>query len=96
MIDLVEIFNSNKGEFLKFELVHNKSSTRRDLCAFIMLDKLVPDPDAKIVSAAEHDQIYLDVDLDKLAAIATSDDIIMLMRCGVMLDSDIDSLTMFV
>lgn len=49
-----------------------------------------------MVSAAEHDEIYLDVSGEELCAVATEADLIYLHRCGVRYDSSTDSLAMFV
>lgn len=93
------ILNENDGEeYIKFERVEPKRSRRPDLHAFLLLDELVP-PEREhqdIVGAAEHDQIYLSVSPEALAAVATRDQIVELSRCGVRYDEDIDSLCMFV
>ena len=47
------------------------------------------------IRAAEHDEFWLNVDCDKLAEVATEQDIITLTRCGVRYDADNDSLAMF-
>ena len=83
------------GEFLKFAKVENKTSNRADLHAFNLLDKLVPGT-CDIVSAAEHDEIWLAVSPDELAKVATEEQIIELIRCGVRYDRDTDCLAMFV
>lgn len=83
------------GEFLKFERVQNKLANRPDIHAFLLLDKLVPG-DSDMVSAAEHDKIWLNVQVEELAKVATEEQIIELIRCGVRLDSSTDSLAMFV
>jgi hypothetical protein len=81
---------------LSFEKkVANKLSKRSDLHAFILLDKLFPNDDRDIVSCAEHDEIYLDIDTDKLLEIATIDQIRELVCCGVHFDSSLPSLKMF-
>lgn len=96
MIDveaLFEKFGSNgECEFLKFERVIEPLSKRPDLCAFLLLDRLVPDT-RDIVSAAEHDEIFLNVDVNELALVATDGDILTLVRCGVMFNDG--SLSMF-
>ena len=66
---------------------------RLDLAAFIRLDKLVPGQ-RDIVVAAEHDQIWLSVSLEDLAGSATEDDVIYLIRCGVLYDENNNSLKM--
>lgn len=96
MIDLEKVFEIHENEYLKFDRVENPPNPRPDISAFILLDWLMPKPGRCILSAAEHDEIFLDIDIDKLASIATSEDILMLIRCGVRLDSATDSLAMFV
>jgi len=96
MIDLIETFANYEDEYIKFDRVINPLSSRPDLCAFILLDKLVPQPTHDIIGSAEHDEIFLDVDCDKLAIVATEADIITLIRCGVRYDHEYDSLAMFV
>jgi hypothetical protein len=88
--------DSNMDEFLKFDRVvgERRLSNRPDLCAFLLLDSLVPGT-SDMVSAAEHDQIWLDVDLEKLAAVITREDVDTLRRCGVVCDSETESLFMF-
>jgi hypothetical protein len=82
-------------DFLKFERITDPPSQRRDLCAFLLLDKLLPG-DRDIVACAEHDQIWLNVDIDELAKVASKDDVVYLLRCGVWYDGDVESLSMFV
>lgn len=96
MIDLYEMFEKHKDEYIKFDRVVNKLHARPDICAFLLLDKLLPNDGRDIVSGASHDEIYLDADCKKLAEVSTDDDILMLTRCGVRYDSDSDSLAMFV
>lgn len=93
--DLVALFEKHGSEFLRFERIENPKCKRPDVCAFIRLDELVPES-KDMVSAAEHDEIYLAVDAEQLAACATEDDIIFLARCGVRYDSSSGSLAMFV
>lgn len=95
MLDLKAVFNKFKNEFLVFERIENPPHRRPDLCAFLLLDRLVPGT-TDMVSSAEHDEIWLDTDCDELAAVATEDDILFLVRCGVRYDDDIESLAMFV
>ena len=91
MIELFDQYlNSPDNELREDE----KPSQRSDLCAFLRLDKLLPG-DMDMVAAGEHDMIYLEPDLDELAAVITEDDIRYLAACGVHYD-DTDSLAMFV
>lgn len=90
-----DIFEKHEDEFLKFDRVENKRSGRRDLHAFLLLDSLMPGK-RPMVSAAEHDEIWLDIDCEDLAQIATEAQILELIRCGVRYDDDVESLALFV
>jgi len=94
-MDLEARFEQFENDYIKFEKMENKLHSRPDICAFLLLDRLVPG-NRDIVSAAEHDEIYLDVDCELLAAAASDEDIRTLVRCGVRYDSDVESLAMFV
>jgi hypothetical protein len=94
MLNLAEVFKKFDDNYIKFERIENKLSGRPDLHAFLLLDKLMPGT-RDMVSAAEHDEIYLDVDCEKLAEVASEHDILALTRCGVRYDEDTDSLCMF-
>lgn len=92
--DMKRAFFDHEDEYLEFEDVKEKLSTRKDLHAFILLDRLVPGSDDMVV-AAEHDEIWLGVALKLLARAATMEQIVDLIRCGVRLGDDEDSLCMF-
>jgi len=93
---LVKLFEKHiDAEFLKFKRIENPSSAAQDLCAFLLLDRLCPGS-TKIVAAAEHDVIYLSYDFSDLKDCITEDDVIYLLRCGVWVDREIESLCMFV
>lgn len=67
----------------------------KDLYAFKMLNELVPST-RPIVACAEHDEIWLDVDPEKLAKVITVEQITELRMCGVRYDASTASFTMFV
>lgn len=90
-----QFFDDHKDEFLKFDRVTDKTSQRPDIHAFRLLDRLVPG-NGYMVSAAEHDEIYLAVYVEALVAAATERQLIELHRCGVRYDSEFDSFCMFV
>ena len=94
MKKLEKLYKKYEDEYLKFDNVENKLSNRPDLHAFLLLDKLFPS-NMEMIAAAEHDQICLEVEPDKLSRKATEEQILELIRCGVMYDADMDSLTMF-
>lgn len=93
MLDLKATFKKLGDEHGKFDRIENPPTARPDLCAFLLLDRLVPG-DTDIVSAAEHDEIYLATDCDKLAAAATEADVLTLVRCGVHYSREFDCLRM--
>lgn len=90
-----EAVTKNGDEFLKFEKVNHKRSSRPDLHAFIMLGELFPSESKDLICAAEHDEIWLDIDGSK-AEILTDSQILELSRCGVRWDESNDCLCMFV
>ena len=96
-MNLEERFEQFENDHLKFETLEAPMHRRPDLCAFLLLDSLANPSDAKrnMILAAEHDIIYLDVDVEELAEKITDDQIRVLVRCGVSYNSENDSLTMF-
>ena len=95
MLDLREVFKKHADEYNRFERVENKRHDRQDLCAFLLLHELVPGK-TDMIATAGHDEIWLRVSPDALAAVATEEDVVTLIRCGVRLDRSTDSLAMFV
>ena len=93
--ELKAMFDKHEDECLRFDRVPNKLHSRPDLCAFLLLDKLVPSPGMDMIGSSAHDQFYLSVTPEDLAAVATENDLLTLIRCGVMYDSGTDSLYMF-
>ena len=90
-----EQYEQHENEHCQFDRVKNKLSHRPDLHAFNLLDKLVPGT-GDIVGAACHDQIWLSVEPEELAMVATEDEIVELIRCGVFFDTSADRLSMYV
>lgn len=91
-MDIEATFEKFNDDYLKFKDVEVKLSSRPDIHAFILLNQLVPG-DSDMISAAEHDEFYLDVSPDELAKVATEEQIRDLVRCGVMCDES--GLSMF-
>lgn len=79
---LEEFLEEHDEEFIRFGRVEHKLSNRPDIHAFLLLDQLCPGG-RDIVSYAEHDEIYLDVDVKELLEKATDEQLIDLHRCGV-------------
>lgn len=93
MTDIESMFEKFRAESSNFDRVALKPCKRPDLCAFILLDTLLPG-NQDIISASEHDEIYLNIDINELAKVATEQDILTLVRCGVRYDSGLNCLTM--
>lgn len=95
--DLRELFEKHDAAFLHDKELASgyRKSARPDLCAFVLLDALLPG-NKDMVACAEHDEIWLDVDLDLLAEIVTEADVLALVQCGVRIDDEVDSLAMYV
>lgn len=81
-MNLDNVFDKFNDDYGNFADVTEKLHNRPDLCAFLILDRLVPGK-SDMVDSAEHDEISLEVDTDALAAVATEEDIQNLVRCGV-------------
>lgn len=77
-----------------FESIESPRTKRPDLHAFLVLDELQPGK-RDIISAAEHDEFWLDIDCEKLAEVITEDQVRDLVRCGIRYDDENESLCMF-
>ena len=93
--NLHQFFEDHNDEFLKFDRVENKLSSRADLHAFLLLDKLVPGT-SDIVGSAAHDEIFLSTDVEELLKVATEDQLIELSRCGIFYNEEYECLMSYV
>lgn len=91
---LERVFKENGDEYLEFIKVEDKLSYKPDLHAFLLIDELFSDK-RSVISGANHEEIYLNIDFDE-AGNLPEDILIELIRCGVILDFDTDSLKMLV
>jgi hypothetical protein len=92
-----QLWESVDEEYLEFKSIplEDRPFSSPDLCAFALLDKKFPtEREQDMVSAAEHDQIWLRLS-DTQVAQLTKDEVLYLTRCGVSFDSDICGLYMF-
>lgn len=96
MIDLAKVFEKFEDDYLTFDKLENQLYPRPDICAWMILDKLVPAKSRGMVCSAGHDEIWLDVDCEDLAKVATEQDIQNLIRCGIRYSNEYDALCMFV
>lgn len=95
-MNIKELFNKHSAEYLHFERVRNPLSTRPDLAAFMLLDKLLGYSDKDMLSSAGYDVVYLSGDVEELCKVLDEEDIITLQRCGVIYSSEYECLYMFV
>jgi hypothetical protein len=93
-MSLKERFEVYEEEYIEFDRVENKRNGRPDIHAFLLLDSLLPG-NRDMVCGATHDEIFLDVDPEELDKVVSDEQIIELVRCGVRVDSETDSLAMF-
>jgi len=93
-MNLSEEFEKHDDEFLKFERIKKPLHARPDICAMLMIHAIVGGV-GDLISAAEHDVFYFDVDVETFAEKATTEQIRDLRRCGVVFFEECDSLGMF-
>jgi hypothetical protein len=92
-LDIVNEFGKHADDHGRFDRIIAPPSTRPDLCAFLLLDKLVPSSRVDdLISTADDGRIWLDVTREQLAKVASSDDVLYLVRCGVRLGSGTECL----
>ncbi len=85
--EMITEFEENESLFLEPVPLERQLSPRKDLHAFLLLDRLVPSS-RDIVSGAEHDKIFLQPSLEELAKVITIEQIQDLVRCGVRIEED--------
>lgn len=103
--EMIEIYDKydESSQFYDFRDMpeEQKLHRRADIHAFLLLDKIFERMDSQenkttdIIQAAEHDTIYLSIDLDNIAETITKEEIISLAKAGVHF-SESDGLYMFV
>ena len=92
-MDTHDRFEKVNDDYLKFDMIEKKRNKRPDLHAFLLLDELQPGT-SDIVSDAQHDIIYLDIEEETMEKF-TDEQILELVRCGVSHSDEYDSLYMF-
>lgn len=95
--ELHDLFEKHAEELSHYDRVEGLlKMTRPDVQAFLLLERLCPsETGGRMVEVSEHDEIWLGVDVKELAAVCREEDVILLLRCGITLDPDINSLHMF-
>ena len=89
--NLKVFFDEHDDEYLTAPM----KTTSPDLTAFMLLDYLVPGQ-KDMISSAEHDEFYLSVIPEEVNAVATDEELLILIRCGVLYSAEYDSFMMFV
>ena len=95
MLDLKNVFEVYADEYLKGVPEDDGMHVRPDIAIFLMLHTLNPGL-SDMVSGAEHDIIYLSASPKVIARTATVQDIITMIRLGLLYDDDLASFYMFV
>ena len=93
-MNIKDFFDEHENEHGKFDKIETPPSDRPDLCAFLLLDKIVPGS-YDIICGAEHDIFWLSVSPEEFCNSCSESDLIYLIRCGVFYDEDVDSFAMF-
>lgn len=94
---VIDFFKKNEDEHGRFDNIppERRYSEARDLNAFILLDKLLPGKRTQILASAGHDEVYLSPDIEDLGVL-TEENLLDLIRCGIWLSRETDSLVKFV
>lgn len=92
-IDIEAEFEKHNDNYARFEDMPNKRSNCAEIHAFLLLNELIPTE--RMICSAKHDQIWLDVEIEKLAEIITPEQVAELSICGVFYDDDTELLSMF-
>jgi hypothetical protein len=85
MTRVPSLFQKHALEYRHFERVQNPPSPRRDLCAFLLIDKLVPDQNESIINDTSENGdsfVYLNLYPHQLENFP-EEQIVDLIRCGV-------------
>jgi hypothetical protein len=84
--EIEAVFEKYEDDFIRFERIPESERLHRrpDICAFLKLDQMSPGT-TDIVCWAGHDEIAVDVDLERCDAL-TEADIVYLIRCGCRFD----------
>lgn len=88
--ELAALFEKHEDVYLK----SNEIDGPADLAAFNLINKLLPSK-KDMIACAEHDEFWLSAIPEKMAEVASEEDIIFLIKCGVRYDEDTDSFAFF-
>ncbi len=91
---LYERFAQFEDDYLEFDKVQSKRSTRPDLHAFMLLDSIFPDT-KNIIASSGHDEFHLSISFESFHGLVTDAQIKELVQCGIRV-SEYECLSMFV
>lgn len=93
---LAERFDQFYSEYCEFDRIANRRSQWRDVHAFLLLEEIMPKSEhvGDLISASEHDEFFLDIDVDVLHEAATDEQIQELVRCGMVFSASLNCLKM--
>ena len=77
-----ELFLKHTEEFCRFERIENPPYKRPELYAMTILDRLCPG-EGDLIIRTDFDSFTFSISVDQSEGVATEEDIITLIRCGV-------------
>lgn len=92
--EMIALFKKHEDEYLKYTRIENPDVRVRDLAAFQRLDILGAFKGNDVISGAGHDEVWLSADPATVAKNGNENDVIFLLRCGVLYESECDSFRM--
>lgn len=96
VLNLKDAFKNFEDDFLDFDSLIERLSSRPDLNAFTLLDKLIPSKNNQaIISASRYQEYYLSIDVKELEKVITEKEVQALVRCGVRYDTTYNALCLF-
>ena len=91
-MNIGKFWEENEDEYLKSEKIKNPLHKFRDLNGMLLLANLVEKynvgNDYGILSCAEHDVVYFDVDCEKLEEFLTDEEALDLILSGILFDDN--------
>lgn len=85
-------------EFGKFERIKNPTSSHRDLCAMLILSKFMTNPRTSVINSVESNSrdgfIVFEPSTHDVETMATEEQVIDLIRCGVRYNGEYGALVM--
>lgn len=93
-LDLRAEFEACAGEFRQFDRIQRPLHARPEICALLMLDRMMLAPNGSLMRASTEGMVTLAVDCREFAGVATPSQVRDLARCGVTYIAQQDSLAL--